>query len=160
MYELTSNICCSASKNCLKLDHFVTISWSLWDNLWTIWLLLGDHLVSWWLLGDHFWIICWLLGDHFKIPGWSTTIYHNKNPYFQKDIATKLEKNHFFIVIRFYIYHFQGLIGSFCDHFMTTLGLWWSLLNHLLAAWRPIWDHFKIPGWLLGDLFVSTCWPF
>ena len=34
-------------------------------------------------------------------------IYHTKNP--EKDIVTKLDTNHFFIAIRVYIYHFQGL---------------------------------------------------
>ena len=34
-------------------------------------------------------------------------IYPTKHP--EKDIATKLDKNHFFIVISVYIYHFQGL---------------------------------------------------
>ena len=34
-------------------------------------------------------------------------IYHTKNP--EKDIGTKLVRNHFSIVIRVYIYHFQGL---------------------------------------------------
>jgi len=34
-------------------------------------------------------------------------VYHTKKP--EKDIVTKLDTNHFFIAIRVYIYHFQGL---------------------------------------------------
>ena len=36
---------------------------------------------------------------------------------------------------------------------------WWQLSDHLVAAWWSHWDHFRIPGWLLADLLVTTCWP-
>ena len=42
-----------------------------------------------------------------KNQSYGLAIYHTKNP--EKDIATKVDQKHFFVVIRVYIYHFQGL---------------------------------------------------
>ena len=85
-------------------------------------------------------------------------IYHTKNP--EKDIATKLDKNHFFIVIRVYIYHFQGLgpiLNSknvFC--FLNTEG--WrerSLSVREGSRYQIRWIFGKVPKGGCGGHFQS-----